>query len=101
MNDEQTENLVRAVENMARSLESISQNIDRLFGLLEQKLEEEAAQYQDPRSKSFQTRKERSPGLGQLPYWPSGMYYQRRPTESALLWPYSWLYLIQASASLK
>lgn len=41
MNDEQTENLVRAVENMARSLESISQNIDRLFGLLEQKLEDE------------------------------------------------------------
>jgi hypothetical protein len=41
VNDEQTENLVRAVENMARSLESISQNIDRLFGLLEQKLEDE------------------------------------------------------------
>jgi hypothetical protein len=40
MNDEQTENLVRAVE-MSRSLESISQNIDRLFGLLEQKLEED------------------------------------------------------------
>jgi len=55
---------------------------------MEQKLEEEAAQYQDPRSRSFQTRKERSPGLGQLPYWPSGMYYRRRPTESALLWPY-------------
>jgi len=55
---------------------------------MEQKLEEETAQYQDPRSRSFQTRKERSPGLGQLPYWPSGMYYRRRPTESALLWPY-------------
>jgi hypothetical protein len=41
MNDEHTENLVRAVENMSRSLESISQNIDRLFGLLEQKLEED------------------------------------------------------------
>jgi hypothetical protein len=41
MNDEQTDNLVRAVENMSRSLESISQNIDRLFGLLEQKLEED------------------------------------------------------------
>ena len=47
---------------------------------MEQKLEEETAQYQDPRSRSFQTRKERSPGLGQLPYWPSGMYYRRRPT---------------------
>lgn len=41
MNDEQTENLVRAVENMARSLEDISSNIDRLFRLIEQKLEDE------------------------------------------------------------
>ncbi len=41
MNDEQTENLVRAVENMARSLEDISNNIDRLFKLVEQKIEDE------------------------------------------------------------
>ena len=41
MNDEQTENLVRGVENMARSLEDISSNIDRLFKLIEQKLEDE------------------------------------------------------------
>jgi len=41
MNDEQTDNLVRAVENMSRSLEDISSNIDRLFRLIEQKLEEE------------------------------------------------------------
>jgi hypothetical protein len=41
MNDEQTENLVRAVENMARSLEDISNNIDRLFKLIEQKIEDE------------------------------------------------------------
>lgn len=55
---------------------------------MQEKLEEEAAAYQDPRSKSFQTRKERTPGFGQLPYFPTGMYYRRRPTESALLWPY-------------
>ena len=53
---------------------------------MEQKLEEEAMQYQDPRSRSFQTRKERSPGFGQLPYFPSGAYYRRRPTESSLTW---------------
>lgn len=41
MNDEQTENLVRAVENMSRSLENISQNIERLFRTIEEKLEEE------------------------------------------------------------
>jgi len=41
VNDEQTENLVRAVENMARSLEDISNNIDRLFKLVEQKIEDE------------------------------------------------------------
>ncbi len=41
MNDEQTENLVRAVENMSRSLEDISSNIDRLFKLIEQKIEDE------------------------------------------------------------
>jgi hypothetical protein len=33
--------VVRAVENMARSLEDISSNIDRLFKLIEQKLEDE------------------------------------------------------------
>ena len=53
---------------------------------MEKNLEEEATQYQDPRSRSFQTRKERSPGFGELPYFPSGAYYRRRPTESSLTW---------------
>jgi hypothetical protein len=53
---------------------------------MEATLEAEAMQYQDPRSRSFQTRNERSPGFGQLPYFPSGAYYRRRPTESSLTW---------------
>ena len=42
---------------------------------MKKNLEEEAMQYQDPRTRSFQTRNERSPGFGQLPYFPSGAYY--------------------------
>ena len=53
---------------------------------MEKNLEEEATQYQDPRSRSFQTRNERSPGFGALPLFPSGAYYRRRPTESSLTW---------------
>lgn len=54
---------------------------------MEDDMYEELDQYQDPRSKSFRTRVEKSEGFGQLPFFPSGAYFRRRPTESALLWP--------------
>jgi hypothetical protein len=55
---------------------------------LDVELEEELSLFSDPRSTSFTTRKESSPGFGQLPYFPSGAYFRRRPIESSLTWPY-------------
>ncbi|NDD36204.1 MAG: hypothetical protein EBZ26_07875, partial [Flavobacteriia bacterium] len=54
---------------------------------MEDDMIEELDQFEDPRSKSFRTKFEKSKGMGQLPYYPSGAYFRRRPIESALLWP--------------
>lgn len=60
---------------------------DEYMEALEKEMEEEMALYDDPRSMSFQTRKESTEGFGQLPYFPSSAFYRRRPVESALTWP--------------
>lgn len=52
---------------------------DDYLKMMEEKMESELAAYDDPRSVSFKTRKESSVGFGQLPYFPSGAYYRRRP----------------------
>lgn len=62
--------------------------LDNYTKELEEEMEEEISLYAEPRTKSFSTRKESSPGFGQLPYFPSGAYFRRRPIESSLLWPY-------------
>lgn len=54
---------------------------------VEDEIYEEFDNYEDPRTKSFKTRFEESEGFGQLPYFPSGAYFRRRPEESARLWP--------------
>ncbi len=54
---------------------------------MEDDMIEELDQFEDPRSKSFRTKFEKSKGMGQLPYYPSSAYFRRRPIESALLWP--------------
>jgi hypothetical protein len=41
MNDEQTENVVRALECMARNLENLNRNVTRLLDIIEERLEEE------------------------------------------------------------
>jgi hypothetical protein len=41
VNDEQTENVVRALECMARNLESLNHNVTRLLQIIEERLEEE------------------------------------------------------------
>ena len=41
MNDEQTENVVRALESMARNLEHLNHNVTRLLQIIEERLEDE------------------------------------------------------------
>ena len=41
MNDEQTENVVRALECMARNLENLNRNVTRLLDIIEERLEDE------------------------------------------------------------
>ena len=41
MNDEQTENVVRALECMARNLENLNHNVTRLLNIIEERLEDE------------------------------------------------------------
>lgn len=41
MNDEQTENVVRALECMARNLENLNRNVTRLLDIIEERLEED------------------------------------------------------------
>ena len=62
--------------------------LDKYTQDLDNQLEEELSLFSDPRSRSFTTRKESSPGFGQLPYFPSGAYFRRRPVESSLTWAY-------------
>jgi hypothetical protein len=60
---------------------------DAYLKTMEDEMDDELAIYEDPRSVSFKTRKESSVGFGQLPYFPTGAFYRRRPVESALTWP--------------